>query len=195
MHVSLFRTAPLGGDERGAIGWPGREGIYTAHEVLESYRLTRDDRIVGGAKRVRYAYGGGALGDDEATHAFIERAFRERFPALHHTAITERWSGPIALALDFLPAVGRTGRHHNVYYSVGYAGHGLALASYAGTMISDLMHEHDGPGQALWGHRKIPLPPEPLRWLTVRAINGFLEARDRRVDQAVRASSAAAHRM
>jgi glycine/D-amino acid oxidase-like deaminating enzyme len=189
LHVSLFRTAPLAEAERSAIGWPGREGVYTAHEVLESYRLTRDDRIVGGAKRVRYAYGGAALGDDEATHAFIERAFRDRFPALRETRITERWSGPIALALDFLPAVGRIGRHRNVYYSVGYAGHGLALASYAGTMIADLMRDHDGPGRALWDHRKISLPPEPLRWLTVRAINGVLEAMDRRVDRAVRAGA------
>jgi glycine/D-amino acid oxidase-like deaminating enzyme len=194
LHVSLFRTAPLAEAERSAVGWPGREGIYTAHEVLESYRLTRDDRIVGGAKRVRYAYGGAALGDDGATHAFIEQAFRDRFPALRDTRLTERWSGPIALALDFLPAVGRIGRHRNVYYSIGYAGHGLALASYAGTMIADLMRDHDGPGRALWGHRKISLPPEPLRWLTVRAINGFLERMDRRVDRAVRAGASGAHR-
>jgi gamma-glutamylputrescine oxidase len=182
VHVSLFRTAPLE-DARQAIAWPGREGIYTAHEVLESYRLTRDERIVGGAKRVRYAYGGRPLGDDAATHAFIERAFRARFPALRSTEITEHWSGPIAFALDFLPAVGCTGRHHNIYYSVGYAGHGVALASYAGTMIADLMQQHDGPGAALWAHRKLPLPPEPLRWLTVRAINGLLEWKDRRVDR------------
>jgi glycine/D-amino acid oxidase-like deaminating enzyme len=195
VHVSLFRTAPLAEEERKAVGWPGREGIYTAHEVLESYRLTRDDRVVGGAKRVRYAYRGAPLGDDKETHAFIEGAFRDRFPMLRDTRVTERWSGPIALALDFLPAVGRIGRHNNIYYSVGYAGHGLALASYAGTMIADLMRERDGPGRALWGHRKISLPPEPLRWLTVRAINGFLEAMDRRVDRAVRASHARTHRV
>jgi gamma-glutamylputrescine oxidase len=185
VHVSLFRTAPLDEAARQAIAWPGREGIYTAHEVLESYRLTRDQRIVGGAKRVRYAYGGRPLGDDADTHAFIERAFRARFPALRTTEITERWSGPIAFALDFLPAVGCTGRHRNIYYSVGYAGHGLALASYAGAMIADLMRGHDGPGAALWAHRKLLLPPEPLRWLTVRTINGFLERKDRRVDRAV----------
>jgi gamma-glutamylputrescine oxidase len=194
VHVSLFRTGPLAEPERRAVGWPGREGIYTAHEVLESYRLTRDDRIVGGAKRVRYAYRGRALGDDPGTHRFIEQAFRDRFPELRDVEVTERWSGPIAFALDFLPAVGRTGRHHNVYYSVGYAGHGLALASYAGTMLADLMSERDGPGSALWAHRKVPLPPEPLRWLTMRAINGYLEAKDRRADLAARAARAAAHR-
>jgi glycine/D-amino acid oxidase-like deaminating enzyme len=191
VHVSLFRTAPLDQAARQTIAWPGREGIYTAHEVLESYRLTRDERIVGGAKRVRYAYGGRALGDDATTHEFIEDAFRARFPALRATAITERWTGPIAFALDFLPAVGCLGRHRNIYYSVGYAGHGIALASYAGTMIADLMHEREGPGSALWGHRKILLPPEPLRWLTVRALSGFFEARDRRVDRTIGSASPA----
>jgi glycine/D-amino acid oxidase-like deaminating enzyme len=194
VHVSLFRTAPLGDAARRAIAWPGREGIYTAHEILESYRLTRDERIVGGAKRIRYAYGGRPLGEDDATHAFIAAAFRARFPALHATEIAERWSGPIAFALDFLPAVGCTGRHRNVYYSVGYAGHGLALASYAGTMLTDLMEQRDGPGSALWGHRKLPLPPEPLRWLTVRAINGLLERKDRRVDRAVQAGAGTTER-
>ncbi|HWP66054.1 MAG TPA: FAD-binding oxidoreductase [Candidatus Limnocylindria bacterium] len=183
VQVSLFRTAPLPAAERQAIGWPGREGIYTAHEVLESYRLTADDRIVGGAKRVRYAYGGRPLGDDPATHAFIEGAFRARFPPLGGVDVTERWSGPIAFALDFLPAVGCLGRHRNVYYSIGYAGHGLALASYAGPMIADLMQGRDGPGSALWAHWKVPLPPEPLRWLTVRAINGLLERKDHRIDR------------
>ncbi len=46
-HVYLFATAPLGAAERAAIGWRGREGIYTAHEILESYRLTAGHRIVG----------------------------------------------------------------------------------------------------------------------------------------------------
>ena len=33
----------------------GREGIYTAHELLESYRLTARNEIVGGSKHVRAA--------------------------------------------------------------------------------------------------------------------------------------------
>ena len=46
LYVQLFRTAPLGPEQRRSIDWHGREGIYTAHEILESYRLTRDGRIV-----------------------------------------------------------------------------------------------------------------------------------------------------
>lgn len=188
LYVYLLATAPLGERQRVRLGWGGREGIYTAHEVLESYRLTADQRIVGGSKLVRYGYGGRPLVDDPATFAAIEDAFRARFPELADVRITHRWGGPIGFALDFLPAVGRTGRHQNVYYSVGYAGHGLALASYAGTMLTDLVAGRDGLGAVLWGRRQVPLPPEPLRWLVVRALTGVLGAIDRRVDRAVAAA-------
>jgi glycine/D-amino acid oxidase-like deaminating enzyme len=185
-HVYLFATAPLSDADRAAIGWRGREGIYTAHEMLESYRLTDDGRIVGGAKTVRYGFDGRALADDPATFAFIEAAFRGRFPALRHVAVTHRWGGPIAVALDFLPAVGVTGAYRNVYYSAGYAGHGIAMASYAGTMIADLMLGRDGAGRALWGRRSVPMPPEPLRWLVAQGLVAAFGAVDRRVDRLVR---------
>jgi glycine/D-amino acid oxidase-like deaminating enzyme len=185
LYVYLFATAPLTERQRLKLGWGGREGIYTAHEMLESYRLTADQRIVGGAKLVRYGYGGRPMFDDPATHAAIEDAFRARFAELSDVRITHRWGGPIGFSLDFLPAVGRTGRHRNIYYSIGYAGHGVALASYAGTMLTDLIAERDGPGEALWGRRQLPLPPEPLRWLVVKGLTGVMAAIDRRVDRAV----------
>jgi gamma-glutamylputrescine oxidase len=185
LYVYLFATAPLTERQRLKLGWGGREGIYTAHEMLESYRLTADQRIVGGAKLVRYGYGGRPMFDDPGTHAAIEDAFRARFPELSDVRITHRWGGPIGFSLDFLPAVGRTGRHRNIYYSIGYAGHGVALASYAGTMLTDLIAERDGPGEALWSRRQVPLPPEPLRWLVVKGLTGVMGAIDRRVERAV----------
>ena len=182
-HVYLFATAPLTDAQRTAIGWRGREGIYTAHEMLESYRLTDDDRIVGGAKTVRYGFDGRALEDDPATFAFIEAAFRDRFPELRDVQVTHRWGGPIAFALDFLPAVGVTGTFKNVFYSAGYAGHGIAMASYAGTMLADLLLGRDGPGRALWGRRSVPMPPEPFRWLVAHGLVAAFGAVDRRVDR------------
>jgi glycine/D-amino acid oxidase-like deaminating enzyme len=188
LYVYLFATAPLTDRQRTTLGWGGREGIYTAHEMLESYRLTDDQRVVGGAKLVRYGYGGRPLFDDPATFVAIEDAFRARFPELSDVGITHRWGGPIGFSLDFLPAVGRAGRHGNIYYSVGYAGHGVALASYAGTMLTDMIAGRDGPGEALWGRRQVPLPPEPLRWLVVKALTGVMGAIDRRVDRSIEQS-------
>ncbi len=192
LNVYLFRTAPLSQDQRARVGWQGREGIYTAHEMLESYRLTDDGRIVGGAKTVRYGYGGKPLPyEDPKTFAIIEQAFRDRFPELTDLEVSDRWGGPIAFALDFLPVLGRTGKHENIFYSLAYAGHGLPLASYAGSLLVDLMAGREGPGRALSSRRRIPLPPEPFRWLVFRALTGIFGAIDARADRAARAPSRA----
>jgi len=53
LYVTLFETAPLTSAQLASLGWSGKEGIYTAHESLESYRLTARGTIVGGAKAVR----------------------------------------------------------------------------------------------------------------------------------------------
>jgi gamma-glutamylputrescine oxidase len=191
LYVQLFRTAPLDEARMNAVDWRGRQGIYTAHEMLESYRLTRDNRIVGGAKYVRYGYGGEVFAAPDRNLATrLEEVFRARFPELGDLAVTDHWGGPIGFALDFLPVVGRAAKSPNLLYSVAYAGHGLAQASYAGRMIADLLLERDGPGHALWTRRSLPLPPEPLRWLVVRGLTAFFAGIDRRVDRrAARADS------
>ena len=186
VRVTLFRTAPLTPAQRERIDWHGREGVYTAHELLESYRLTADQRIVGGSKKIRWRFGGGVPDDDDAaTCAFVERAFRERFPGLD-VAIDRFWGGPISIALDFLPALGVTGRFRNLYYAIAYAGHGIALASYAGQVLADWIAGRESPGQMLHERWRPPVPPEPLRWLVVRALTGWFGAMDARVDRRVR---------
>lgn len=189
IEVSLFRTAPLTAAQKAAVGWPGREGVYTAHEILESYRLTADDRIVGGSKTVRYALDGRILGDDAATDRLVEQAFRDRFPQLQELEITDRWSGPLSFALDFLPALGRRGA---LCWAAGCAGHGLAVMSLAGTALAAMACDDPAPpARVLWDHWKPPLPPEPLRWLAITGLVGLLRALDRRVDRQAAAAPAA----
>ena len=98
--------------------------------------------------RVRFGGGVPADGDDHALRALLARTLADRFPGAG-LAIERFWSGPISFALDFLPALGVTGRFRNLYYAVSYAGHGLALASYAGTVLADWIAGRDGPGRIL----------------------------------------------
>lgn len=173
LGVQLFATAPLSTAQLARVGWQGREGIYTAHEMLESYRLTADNRVVGGAKHVRYRYGGApSLDADPGIARRLEAVFRQRFPELSDVPVDSHWGGPIALALDFLPLVGRLPDHKNVLYALAFAGHGLAMASYAGVLIADLMHGRPSAGEVLWTRPAVPLPPEPLRWLLARSLTG-----------------------
>ncbi|HZO12458.1 MAG TPA: FAD-binding oxidoreductase [Polyangiaceae bacterium] len=175
--VQLFETEPV------EIEWSERQGIYTAHEILESYRLTHDNRIVGGSKFIRYGYGKRPIADVDAGVAQrMDELFRLRFPELARTRIARHWGGTIAFALDFLPCVGRSASE--LFYAIGYAGHGVALATFAGQLVADLM---EGRDSVLSTMRRVPLPPEPLRWLVARALIGVFEGMDRRVDLALAA--------
>ena len=184
MYVQLFQTEPLDADRLKALGWQGRQGVYTLHDILESYRLTADNRIVGGSKFVRYGYGGGRLPDRDGTVAArLAGVFGQRFPELEGVSIEHHWGGRIGMRLDFLPLVGRGGRSNNVLYALAYAGHGLALASYAGPMLADLLLGRKGVASVLTDRRQLPMPPEPLRWMSFRVLTSLFEAMDRRVDR------------
>ncbi len=184
LQVQVFQTEPLSDTQLRDVGWGGREGIYTAHEVLESYRLTADNRILGGSKAVRVAYGAGAPPDVDAGCArLLQRTFYDRFPELRDVRVERHWGGPIFCSLDFLPALGFTGRRRNVVHAVAFNGHGIAHASYAGRAVADLIAGRDGPGRVLWGRRSIPVPPEPLRNWVTRALLAFFTRLDRRTDR------------
>jgi glycine/D-amino acid oxidase-like deaminating enzyme len=184
IQVQLFRTEPLDAQQMAAVGWRGREGIYTAHEILESYRLTTDNRIVGGSKFIRAGFGSRIAREiDPGVCRSLVDLFRARFPELADVRVSDHWGGPIYLSLDFLPVVGRTGRERNLVHSLAYAGHGLAMASYAGEMIADLILERDGPGRALWDRWGLPMPPEPLRSAAFQLLTRMFSAIDRRADR------------
>jgi gamma-glutamylputrescine oxidase len=184
LQVSMFATAPLTPAQRERVGWAGGEGIYTAHEVLESYRLTADGRIVGGSRHVRWPPGGRLLPDhDPKSFTALEEMFRGRFPELQDVVVERFWSGPIAMTLDFLPAIGRGGRHQNVLFGIGYNGHGIAQASYAGTLLAKMAHGEDPGHPELLRRRRVPMPPEPLRTPMARSLLGALRFLDRRTDR------------
>jgi gamma-glutamylputrescine oxidase len=187
LRVTLFETEPLDEAERSALGWPGREGIYTAHESLENYRLTARGSVVGGSKLPRYAYGSAlAPGEHPKSFAVNEARFRERFPALRERPIAHFWGGWIAYPLDFLPSLGTMGESGRIFSGLGYAGHGVAQASLMGPMLADLVLGRKHGAAAALERRAWRWPPEPLRWLAWSATFGALDLLDRRIDRLAR---------
>jgi glycine/D-amino acid oxidase-like deaminating enzyme len=187
LYDTLFETEPLTVTQLGALGWNGKEGIYTAHESLESYRLTARATILGGSKGVRYAYGSALVGGPyRPTLTLLERAFRDRFPELNDVMIAHFWGGWIAMTLHFLPAIGRIGK--NVHYGLGYNGHGVAAATAMGPMLADVVLGRRNEHAEIFRRFVPPLPPEPLRWLVIRGLMRVINQIDARVDWHVRAS-------
>ncbi len=187
LRVSLFETEPLSTDQRDELAWPGREGIYTAHEELESYRLTMQGTIVGGSKIVRYAWRSGlAEGRDPEAFGIISDAYRERFPTLSTHPVAHYWGGWIGLTLDFLPRIGVEGAHRNVFHGVGFAGHGVAQGTLMGDMLAARVQGREHEWASALQRRALDWPPEPIRWLAAKLVNGTLLALDRRTDRQVR---------
>lgn len=183
LRVTMLATEPLPAEVRAAIGWAGEEGIYTAHEVLESHRLTADGRIVSGSRYVRYeSTGRAAEMDDPDVFARTEAVLRSRFPEAGAVPVARFWSGPIAFNLNFLPWVGRS-EEGTTSWAVGFAGHGVALASLAGVWLARLACDDDAGVPELTEAPRPPMPPEPLRGAVARGLIAGLEWLDRRTDR------------
>ena len=62
--------------------------------------------------------------------------------------------------------MGVRGDHRNVYYALGYSGHGITLANLAGRVLCDIYSGDDARWRGLpfYQQRLRYIPPEPLRW-------------------------------
>jgi gamma-glutamylputrescine oxidase len=191
LYITLCESAPLSDAQLEAIGgWPGREGVYTAHEALESYRLTAERTIIGNSKGPRYYWGGkpGARGGPHpGTQSMVEGAFRDRFPQLRDLPIARFWGGWIAMTLNFLPSIGRIDEDGRLLHAIGYNGHGVAQATAVGDLLTDLITGRENEWTGTIARPAPTLPPEPFLWLVARGALGLLGSLDRITDRQVRA--------
>ena len=58
------------------------------------------------------------------------------FPQLEGVPLTHSWTGKLGITFDLMPHIGRI---DGVHYALGYAGHGVAIASYVGTEAGKLL--------------------------------------------------------
>jgi glycine/D-amino acid oxidase-like deaminating enzyme len=58
------------------------------------------------------------------------------FPQLKDVKIEYVWGGTLDFAFDMMPHVGEI---DGMYYSLGYAGHGVAMATYLGKTVAEAM--------------------------------------------------------
>ena len=97
----------------------------------------------------------------------MERTLNRYFPSANELPIAFRWVGTLGITMNRQPLWGVRGDHRNVYYAVGYCGHGVTLANLAGEFIADLVAGDDSRWRGLpFVNRSYQrLPPEPFRWL------------------------------
>jgi gamma-glutamylputrescine oxidase len=172
MHSHVIATEPLPRERWDAIGWHASAGFVDDLDRIAYASMTPDGRLVfGGGSNAAYDYrfGGGANweGSADAAFAAVHARLLGYLPGAEGVAITHRWTGAIAPTMSRVCTMGVRGDHRNVYYALGYSGHGITLANLAGKVLTDLYGDCDERWRGLpfFQQRLLWIPPEPFRWV------------------------------
>lgn len=175
LHSHVFATAALTASLRDRLGWRNLAGFSDDLDRISYGSMTRDGQLVfGGGSNQAYTYlfnNGTALdhGSRLARRAqrHMERTLNHYFPASTELPVMYRWTGTLGITMNRQPLFGVRGEHHNIYYALGYCGHGVTLANLAGQILCDLYAGDDKRWRDLpfVQNRYHRIPPEPFRWL------------------------------
>jgi gamma-glutamylputrescine oxidase len=177
-------TPPLDAELVRRLGWTSRAPFDDSRTDEYWLGLTRDNRIRigGGPQGYDYEFNDGTppavvpAGCAAALAAELVRIY----PALGKVEFERCWAGAVDCSLDLTASVGRMGRHRNVYYAIGYSGHGVNLSSVFGRVLAELVDGRDADWKWLpYLDRHSPyIPNEPWRWLGLRAVRAAVGVLD-----------------
>ena len=128
----IIATEPLSADHAASL-IPKRRMVFDSKRFLHYFRLTRDNRLLFGGRAV---FTRPTPDTTRRSAAILRRDLVSVFPSLASAKIDYAWSGNDAFTRDQLPHAGRLGE---AYYSAGYCGHGVAMATYLGALIARRM--------------------------------------------------------
>jgi glycine/D-amino acid oxidase-like deaminating enzyme len=105
--------------------------IYDSKNYLHYYRLTPDRRMLFGGRAAFFPENENTVRES----ALILRAgMISVYPQLRNAAVEYVWGGTLDFAFDIMP---HAGRMDGMYFSVGYAGHGVAMATLLGKHMAE----------------------------------------------------------
>jgi gamma-glutamylputrescine oxidase len=173
VHEYVAITAPFSGQQLAEIGWRKRVPFNDSRTEVFYLGLTEDNRIHIGGGRPGYVFnnGVGDAGKAAAHFAQLRRELVRIYPKLAGVDFETGWDGVVDWSIDESPSVGCTGRYNNIFYGLGYSGHGVNLTSIFGWIIADL---EAGNGERWKPYPFVNasldyLPNEPFRWLGAQA--------------------------
>lgn len=132
---SVLVTRPLQDQELAAQGWTSDQMAYDTRHLLHYFRLMPDRRFLFGMR--------GGLRASAKAEAQIRRQllrhFHKLFPAWKEVEVTHRWSGLVSLGAGLVPFIGPVPDHPGLFAGLNYHGNGVAMGTYAGRILADLV--------------------------------------------------------
>lgn len=131
---------------------PRNRMIYDSKNYLYYYRLTPDRRMLFGGRAAFFPETGDSI---RRSADILRRGMIDVYPQLRETKVEYVWGGTLDFAFDIMP---HAGQMDGMYYALGYAGHGVAMATYLGQKIAEyiLTGRDENP------YAGIPFPGAPL---------------------------------
>jgi glycine/D-amino acid oxidase-like deaminating enzyme len=74
---------------------------------------------------------------DEKSGRILRKAMLSVFPQLADAKVDYCWGGQVDMSLDRLV---HAGEHDGLFYSLGYSGHGVQMATYMGRQMAEVMN-------------------------------------------------------
>ena len=131
---------------------PRNRMVYDSLNFLHYWRRTADNRILFGGRAAFFPETANTIRKSEA---ILLRDLIAIHPQLKNTRVEYAWGGTLDFTFDVMP---HAGEFDGVHYALGYAGHGVAMATYLG----NIMGEKLAGGADANPFAGIPFPGAPL---------------------------------
>jgi glycine/D-amino acid oxidase-like deaminating enzyme len=131
---------------------PCNRMIFDSKHYLYYYRLTPDNRMLFGGRAAFFPETSSTI---RRSAEILRRGMIGVYPQLRDVRVEYAWGGTLDFCFDTMP---HAGRMDGMYYAVGYAGHGVAMATYLGAKIA----EQISGGTEENPYAKVPFPGAPL---------------------------------
>lgn len=151
---------------------PNRYAVADSAFVVNYFRLSADNRLLfGGGESYSFKF-------PENIPALVHPRMLAVFPQLADAKLDYAWGGTLAVTANRLPYFTRL--QPNVFSVSGYSGHGVALATLAGKLLSEVIA---GTAERFDIMAKLPNWPFPggtlLRWPLLVTAMLYYSLRDR----------------
>lgn len=147
----IIATEVLPADLARALS-PRDRMIYDSKHFLYYYRLTPDNRMLFGGRAAFFPESESTVRESAE---LLRQGMIRVFPQLRDTKVEFVWGGTLDFTFDVMPHAGRLDGMH---YALGFAGHGVAAATWMGAKLAEVIcgDADDNP------FAKISFPAAPM---------------------------------
>ncbi len=124
----ILATEPLSAAQQAQIN-PEDLCMFDAKFVVNYWKLTGDGRMLfGGGENYTRRF-------PRDIKSFVRKYLLHLYPQLESARIDYGWGGTLAVTMNRMPNFGRL--PPDIYYAMGYSGHGVQMATLAGKLIAE----------------------------------------------------------